>query len=127
MTDDLLQAIDLAAAGQWDVAHRIVQQYDADSVIFPEPPNLLDDYAGRAPESLHLPLLVRLPQGWGTSQAGAVSDALVGMLDIAPTVLDLAGVQVPADIQGKSLLPLLRGQTAGWRQTVGPRHTRDQS
>ena len=32
MTDDLLQAIDLAAAGQWDAAHRIVQQYDADPV-----------------------------------------------------------------------------------------------
>ena len=32
MTDDLLQAIDFAAAGQWDAAHRIVQQYDTDPV-----------------------------------------------------------------------------------------------
>lgn len=68
-------------------------------------------------ESLHLPLIIRLPQGWGTSQAGAVSDALVGMLDIAPTVLDLAGVRVPADIQGTSMRPLLFGEAAGWRQT----------
>ena len=35
---------------------------------------------------------------------------LVSMLDIAPTVLDLAGVQVPADIQGRSMKPLLRGE-----------------
>jgi arylsulfatase A-like enzyme len=67
-------------------------------------------------ESLHLPLIIRTPAAWGTSQAGAVSDALVGMLDIAPTILDLAGAGVPADIQGKSLRPLLRGETAGWRQ-----------
>ena len=30
MTDELLKAIDLATAGQWDAAHRIVQQYDTD-------------------------------------------------------------------------------------------------
>jgi len=32
MTDHLLQAIDLATTGQWDAAHRIVQQYDTDPV-----------------------------------------------------------------------------------------------
>jgi len=67
-------------------------------------------------ESLHLPLLVRLPAGWGGVKAGAVNHELVGMLDIAPTVLDLAGVNVPADIQGQSQRPLLTGKTAGWRQ-----------
>ena len=30
MTDDLLRAIELALGGQWDAAHRIVQQYDSD-------------------------------------------------------------------------------------------------
>jgi len=67
-------------------------------------------------ESLHLPLIVRLPKGWKAGRAGAVSDALVAMLDIAPTVLDLAGVRVPADIQGKSMRPLLLGEKTDWRQ-----------
>jgi arylsulfatase A-like enzyme len=67
-------------------------------------------------ESLHLPLVIRLPKGWNAARAGAVSDGLVGMLDIAPTVLDLAGVRVPADIQGQSMRLLLVGKTSGWRQ-----------
>ena len=37
------------------------------------------------------------------------------MLDLAPTVLDLAGVKVPADIQGCSLKPLLTGAPVHWR------------
>ena len=67
-------------------------------------------------ESLHLPLIVRMPKGRGAAPAGAVSDALVGMIDIAPTVLDLAGVRPPAELQGTSMRPLLFGETAGRRQ-----------
>lgn len=67
-------------------------------------------------ESLHVPLLIRLPQGSGGFKPGAVNQELVGMFDIAPTVLDLAGVQPPADMQGQSLLPLLAGKTDNWRQ-----------
>jgi arylsulfatase A-like enzyme len=36
-------------------------------------------------------------------------------LDLAPTFLDLAGLAVPADMQGQSLLPLLEGKTVDWR------------
>lgn len=61
-------------------------------------------------ESLHLPLLIRTPQG-----KPGVCHELVAMLDIAPTVLDLAGASVPPDLQGKSMRPLLAGQTNGWR------------
>ncbi|MCX7007089.1 MAG: sulfatase, partial [Kiritimatiellaeota bacterium] len=67
-------------------------------------------------EALHLPLLVRLPPGLGGAPAGSLNHELVAMLDVAPTLLDLAGVKVLADIQGRSFLPLLRGETAGWRQ-----------
>jgi arylsulfatase A-like enzyme len=49
---------------------------------------------------------------------GAVSQDLVSMLDLAPTVLDLAGVKVPADIQGCSLKPLLTGTPTQWRDAV---------
>ena len=56
-------------------------------------------------EGFHIPLIVRMPGG----KSGAVNQDLVSMLDLAPTVLDLAGVKVPADIQGCSLKPLLTG------------------
>ena len=42
--------------------------------------------------------------------AGLVSDALVELIDIAPTLLELADLPVPPGMQGRSLLPLLRGE-----------------
>jgi len=55
-------------------------------------------------ESFRMPLVVRWP---GHIPAGLVSSALVQNLDFAPTFLAAAGVSVPADMQGKSMLPLL--------------------
>jgi len=37
-------------------------------------------------------------------------------LDLAPTVLDLAGLPIPPNMQGRSLKPLLAGATNGWRE-----------
>ncbi|MEM9365705.1 MAG: sulfatase [Planctomycetota bacterium] len=66
-------------------------------------------------ESLKTPLLVRWP---GVTEAGSTSDAIVSNLDFAETFLDLAGVDVPADMQGRSLVPLLQGETPeDWRKT----------
>ena len=56
-------------------------------------------------ESFRTPLLMRLPNG----KKGKV-DALVQNIDYAPTFLELAGVDVPDDIQGVSLLPILEGK-----------------
>lgn len=56
-------------------------------------------------ESFRMPLLVRWP---GVAAPGSVSDALVQNLDFAPTFLEAAGVAAPADMQGRSLVPLLR-------------------
>ena len=56
-------------------------------------------------ESFRTPLLMRLPGG----VKGDVT-ALVQNIDYAPTILELAGVEIPADIQGESLLPLLKGE-----------------
>ena len=42
--------------------------------------------------------------------AGFVSDALVELVDIAPTLLELAGLSLPHGMQGRSLLPILRGE-----------------
>jgi arylsulfatase A-like enzyme len=67
-------------------------------------------------ESLRMPFLVRYP---AEIQAGSVNKDLVQNLDFAPTFLDYAGVAKPADVQGESIRPLLRGQTpADWRQSI---------
>jgi len=67
-------------------------------------------------ESFRTPLLVRWP---GVVKAGAENDDLVQNLDYAPTFLDLAGVPVPAEMQGASLRPLLEGRRpADWRTSV---------
>ncbi|MGQ7868643.1 sulfatase family protein [Sunxiuqinia sp. sy24] len=64
-------------------------------------------------ESFRTPLLMRFPKGY---DAHGKIDQLVQNIDYAPTFLDLAGVTVPEDIQGESLLPLVDGeQTAEWR------------
>ena len=57
--------------------------------------------------------LVRVPLifSWpGHIESGLVSDALVELLDIAPTLLDIHDMPAPARMQGRSLLPILRGE-----------------
>jgi arylsulfatase len=65
--------------------------------------------------------LVRVPLicSWpGQIPAGAVSDALVELVDIAPTLLELAGVRAPEKMQGRSLWPLLTGAATEHRDFV---------
>ena len=67
-------------------------------------------------ESLRMPLVVRWP---GVTVPGTVDDHLVQNLDFAPTFLAAAGVDAPADMQGRSLVPLVRGDSpADWRTSV---------
>ena len=69
-------------------------------------------------ESLKMPFLIRWP---GVIAPGARSHALIQNIDYAPTFLEMAGVEIPRDIQGRSLVPLLRrpDQTpADWRDAV---------
>ena len=66
-------------------------------------------------ESLRTPCLVRWP---GVAKPGLVSKDIVSNLDFAPTFLEAAGVPVPAEVQGKSLVSVLKGQTpADWRKS----------
>lgn len=61
-------------------------------------------------ESLtRVPLIMRLP---GRIQSGVTREALVELIDIAPTVLELAGVALPERMQGRSLWPLLEGRAS---------------
>lgn len=56
-------------------------------------------------ESIRVPLLVRAPG----VEAGSSADALVANVDLAPTLLDLAGINTPTHMQGQSFAPLLAG------------------
>lgn len=64
-------------------------------------------------ESLRTPLLVRWP---GVTKAGSVNDNLVSNLDFGETLLNAANVPVPAEMQGRSFVPILQGNTPkDWR------------
>ena len=67
-------------------------------------------------ESVKTPLLVRWP---GVAKPGTVNKKMVSNLDFAQTFLDLAGIDLPADMQGKSLRPLFEGkEPKNWRESV---------
>lgn len=63
-------------------------------------------------ESIRVPWIVRYPP---LAAQGVAQDALVLNIDLAPTILDLAGVAVPPEVDGRSLRPLLGGESAPWR------------
>lgn len=62
--------------------------------------------------SIRVPLLARCPDMFG---GGRRIDQLALNIDIAPTLLDTAGVTAPRTVHGKSWLPLLKGSSQGWR------------
>ena len=65
-------------------------------------------------ESLRTPLLIRWP---GVTKPGTVNRDIVSNLDFAETFLDAAGLPAPAEMQGRSFVPVLKGQTpADWRK-----------
>jgi arylsulfatase A-like enzyme len=71
---------------------------------------------------LNVPLLAKGPG----IKAGHVPSEFVANIDLAPTFLDLAGLPVPESMQGRSLAPLLRGETPGdWRDSIYYRYYHD--
>ena len=67
-------------------------------------------------ESLRMPLVVRWP---GVTKPGTVDEHMVQNLDFAQTCLAAAGIEAPPDMQGRSLVPLLRGESPpDWRQSI---------
>jgi arylsulfatase A-like enzyme len=62
-----------------------------------------------------VPLAIRWP---GRAKSGLVADAFVSLADIAPTVLEAAGLTPPADMTGRTLVPLLEGRPQSGRDHV---------
>ena len=77
--------------------------------------------------SMLMPMLIRYPK---LIKPGSVNSDLCMNVDIAPTLLELAGVEIPSAMQGRSLLPMLKGDSApdNWRRSqfynywMGPEH-----
>ncbi|MHA6480921.1 sulfatase family protein [Paenibacillus sp. strain BS8-2] len=67
-------------------------------------------------ESLRMPFLIRYPE---LIKPGTAADRIAVNVDFAPTFLELAGLPIPADMQGASFVPLLRGENPeGWRRSM---------
>lgn len=68
-------------------------------------------------QSLKTPFVIRYP---GVIKPGTVVEELIANIDWAPTVLDLAGIKAPEEVQGRSFLPLLTREATPtpWRDAV---------
>ncbi len=66
-------------------------------------------------ESIRNPLIIRYPP---LARAGARPAELALTVDLAPTLLQLAGAPIGGHIQGHSLVPVLNGRAPGWRQSI---------
>jgi N-acetylglucosamine-6-sulfatase len=70
--------------------------------------NRVYEEASRGPFAVRYPPLIK---------AARTEDRLVGVIDLAPTIYELAGLPIPPEVDGRSLLPLLRG-TEEWRDAM---------
>lgn len=69
-------------------------------------------------ESMRTPLVMRIPDDFKTKAKGEIPQ-MVQNIDHAATFLDLAGAEIPEDIHGVSVLPLLKGEKpADWRKSL---------
>lgn len=66
-------------------------------------------------ESMRVPLLVWCPE---MIDAGTKVQQMVQNIDIGPTILELAGIRKPEQMQGESFAPLLQGKEIPWRDKV---------
>jgi len=65
-------------------------------------------------ESIRIPLIIRYPE---ITEAGSRNSEIVLNIDIAPTLIEMAGAEVPGEMQGASLVPLLKNEAVGWRES----------
>ncbi|UCD29794.1 MAG: sulfatase-like hydrolase/transferase [Planctomycetota bacterium] len=65
--------------------------------------------------TIHIPMIMRLP---GVIPAGVVREQLVGLIDLMPTLCDLADFEIPDKVQGKSLVPIMQGKSVEWRKVI---------
>jgi arylsulfatase A-like enzyme len=72
--------------------------------------------------SARIPFIVAPPPNQRGRVTQGVVDQPVEIMDIMPTILDAAGVDLPPTVDGKSVLPLMEGDSDGWREYVHGEH-----
>jgi arylsulfatase A-like enzyme len=65
-------------------------------------------------DSIKIPMVISWP---GTIKPGTVIDEFVGLQDLMPTILDWASQDIPDYLHGKSIVPLLEGESVSWRDS----------
>jgi uncharacterized sulfatase len=73
-------------------------------------------------QGIRVPFIVRWP---GKAPAGVATDAMISLADVLPTLVELAGGQAPAGLDGKSFLPVLEGKTHAQREAIFATHSQD--
>jgi len=73
-------------------------------------------------DSIRIPMVIRYPK---QIKPGTTIEEMVLNIDLAPTLLDLAGAKIPTSIQGRSMLPLFAGNNTGWRDGFLYNYNRD--
>jgi len=112
----------LALLGREGLAKNTMVIYTSDQGFFLGDHGLFDKRF-MYEESLRMPFLMRWP---AAIKPGTRSGAIALNIDFAPTFLDAAGLPVPRDMQGRSLLPIVQGRTpAGWRTSMYYRYYHD--
>jgi arylsulfatase A-like enzyme len=107
--DDMVASLveEVRAAGELDETYVV---FTSDNGYNRGSPRLTQKFAAYE-ESIRVPLVIA-----GPGVATGSTDALALLPDLAPTVLDLAGIPVPDDLDTRSLVPLFDGGTPpGWR------------
>ncbi|TWU33927.1 sulfatase family protein [Novipirellula artificiosorum] len=66
-------------------------------------------------ESFRMPFIIRWP---GMVKAGSKPEELIQNIDYAPTFLEAAKLKIPSAVQGRSLVPLLKGNNSNWRDSL---------
>src|SRR5918992_81042 len=102
----------LDALDKEQLARNTLVIYTSDNGFFLGEHGLFDKRLMYEP-SIRVPMLVRLPARIKSGQVN--SKQMVLNIDVAPTILELAGVPVPLWMQGRSFLPLLESREASWR------------
>lgn len=64
---------------------------------------------------LHIPMIIMDPRV-APAQRGQRLTQMVQSIDVAPTMMDLAGILIPDTMQGKSMVPLINGKQVKWRE-----------
>lgn len=101
----------LAALDRLELASNTLILFGSDNGFFLGEYGLYDKRLMYDP-AIRVPMLVRWP---GRVPPGTVDSSLVTNVDIAPTLLEIAGVPVPQWMQGTSFLPLLERKEVAWR------------